>query len=367
MNEVIDGTNAELLSPLDELTGFELTVRMTSKIVEENVTPFKKKALAAIATINTDLNTDDEFDRAKKDVKGCAELKRRLREKKEDIISGNKSVEALVSMVDEIYDTVSKTEKLLDTTIKKRDIEKKAYFVKKGLEMVHEVWSVSPVKHAFFVDKSVLESATKHKKKYSSMEDAVNIEAEKQIADIRALEAWYEINIVAISDAETHHPGIFPDKKTIALGNPDMVALLIVSRVETQKRKLREAEELAASEKKAKEERAEAERKASAEREQAAIKWREQKALEEKELAEKKAAELTKAVDAELTKSFPAEGGFDFSDLVQELPPDPFSSASFNQKTKEYTLTVDVVTEDIKYIIEKIHDILGVIYVKINQ
>jgi hypothetical protein len=120
---------------------------------------------------------------------------------------------------------------MLDKKIKTEEAARKNEIVNAGINKVSEHLELTQAQHAFSVDIVAIKDAIKNKRSLESMEDAVNVVVEDQITKINDLETLYLENLVTIQKAESEYPGLFPDKKRLAVSSVEVVDAQISSRV----------------------------------------------------------------------------------------------------------------------------------------
>ena len=79
-----------------------LRIEVSGQVTASNLAEFKQTALAAIASVNRDLKTDQDFADAEKAVKWCAEVEDRLKAAKDHALSQTASIDALFRTMDDI-------------------------------------------------------------------------------------------------------------------------------------------------------------------------------------------------------------------------------------------------------------------------
>jgi len=269
MSEIIEmkQTAEGFTASLDDLSKFELIAAVEGKVVAENITKFKRDALVVLGTINTNLVTDNDFVEAKNDIKLCEAVEKNLQLLFDKVISGNQSIKELS---DDIFSTKAEfaaTRLKIDKLVIKRTTERKKEITDAAIKKVADKLKESPVAFSYKANNQLIIEATKNKKLYSAMETAVDVVADKQIAEITALEETYKTNIAAIEQSEIEFLGLYADKKNLALSPVEVVAAQITSReatarlkAETDARKKREDDDAKAAKEKADKE--EADRKA---------------------------------------------------------------------------------------------------------
>ena len=97
-----------------------LLVQVTGMVTASNLDEFKATALAAIAGVNRDLKTDQDFADAEKAVKWCSEVESRLAAAKEHALAQTASIDELFRTMDDISAEARRVRLDLDKLVKAR-------------------------------------------------------------------------------------------------------------------------------------------------------------------------------------------------------------------------------------------------------
>ena len=96
----------------------ELILKIHSQIVESNLDDFAANVKAEIAKINTDLQTDEDFAVAEKQVKELKEAETAIKAAKEAALADAEDVRKLLATADEIAALLAETRLTLDKQVK---------------------------------------------------------------------------------------------------------------------------------------------------------------------------------------------------------------------------------------------------------
>jgi predicted phage-related endonuclease len=102
-----------------------LRVEVTGKVTASNLAEFKQTALAAIRSVNRDLQTDQDFADAEKAVKWCADVEERIKATKEHALSQTADIDALFKALDDIAEEAREVRLDVDKLVKRRKVEVK--------------------------------------------------------------------------------------------------------------------------------------------------------------------------------------------------------------------------------------------------
>ena len=307
---------------MKQLTDKQLIVRITGAVQSSNLAEFEKTALTVIDSINTDLRTDDDFAQAEQDIKDFGLIETRLEQVKLDILNGVASISEQVDIANRLLIKSREKRLYLSKQVNAEKEKRKNEIIaeaRRGLELAV---SNSPVRHGFAINFKALQDAIKGKRFISKMREAITDVIESELNALKKLEDVFAINTASIELSEKEYPGLFPDKKKLALSSLDVVAAMIESRV--MKFKFEVAEK------------------------------------ERKEKEEQQAAQITQEPEI-----IPQDSAWQ-PDEAPPLPPDPFTDwtppqpPSAPQTSTRYTIAVQADTADIDTVLEQIKAIAGV-------
>jgi len=218
---------------MSELTA--LILRVTGEVQESNISDFEKSARLFLDNINKTLVTDQDFGTAKLDIAACQEKETQIATAKQKSISSMAEVAEILATVDRYSDEFRDTRLMLNKLVKTEEEKRKKQITDGGISDIKKAISRSRVGYGFSFDPSGIFAAIKGKKSLFKMEEAVAEIVNNTLIDILSLEATFDENIKEIELAETAFPGLFPDRKAIALNPSDNVSLMIVARVSEYK------------------------------------------------------------------------------------------------------------------------------------
>jgi predicted phage-related endonuclease len=210
-----------------------LHIEVTGMVTASNLAEYKSHALAVFASINRELSTDAQFADAEKTVKWCSDIETRLAAAKQHALSQTASIDELFLAIDDISAEARSTRLELDKLVKNREDSIRAEIVADGRNSItSHITALNlrmgmPVMPSMPVD---FANAIKGKRTLESMRDAVSTElarakiAANEVADCIAL------NLRSI-DAHSEYAFLFADVSTLALKDPEFVAMAIKNRI----------------------------------------------------------------------------------------------------------------------------------------
>ena len=325
---------------MKELEGTELVLRISGAVEQSNLTEFEEQAIAVIESINTELETDEDFATAEANIKGCQLMENRIATARSTALANTAAIAELIKTTERLEARFRETRlKLKNLVVHEKD-RRKGEVMNAARKRLTDRLESSPVLHGFVVDNSAITNAAKNRRSLKNLEESVNEVIDAEVARLEELEERFAFNIGKIEEFEADWPGLFPDKKNIALGAMETVDALIIARVADHRMKVAEK---ARREK----EEAEIERKA-------AILEAEKLAMESEHLAEISPIASGTIVEDQRDYVPIPEPFVDFP-----IPP-PITAESL------YTLTVYVITDDIDMVVAEIKELSGVNYAHID-
>lgn len=262
-----------------------LRIEVTGMVTASNLTEFRATAMAAIGSVNTDLQTDQDFANAEKAVKWCGDVETRIDAAKQHALSQTTTIEELFRTMDDIKAEARAKRLDLEKLVKNRKESIRAEIQRGAVDRLREHYAhISAIFPRVVLSMPAdfganVAAAMKGKKTVASLRDAADttlahakIKASQDADRVRAN--------LRILDAHEEHAHLFPDFPTLVVTKaPDDFKAITVARI---------AEHKAAEEK-----RLEAER--------ARIRAEEQKKLDDERKAQEAAAKPAQTAPAAIT------------------------------------------------------------------
>lgn len=246
-------------------TEFNLILTTESKVIATNFNDFEKQADAYLKTLTEKFETDDDFARAKEEVKELEAVEKRIRAAIDGVKNGSKEVAELLDSAAEWAETFRqerlKRKKLVET----KEAEIKQSIVNAALDEITSVRSKYASSVSLALEQTMpksaitkrVEDATKNKRTIDGLTKSVNAEKTLILAELAQESARITERLKMIPVAYEH---LFKDALQLVAENGDL-ELIIAERVNAEQQ--REASLKAKAEQEAKE-KAEAEAKAVA-------------------------------------------------------------------------------------------------------
>jgi predicted nucleic acid-binding Zn-ribbon protein len=321
---------AEEIIGMKALEGKQLVLRMTGTVEESNLVEFEADAMAALATINQKLETDDDFAEAKLNIDRCKLIANRIATERSTALNKIAAISEVISITQRVEKKFDEVRLILTKLVGTETDRRKAEVLAAAKKRLTDRLAGSLVKHGFAIDQTAIANAAKNRRSLKNLEDAVNEVIDAEIFRLAGMELAFHNNMVKIAKSEAEWPGLFPDRQNIALSAPETVDAMIVGRVADHRLKVAE----------------------KARREQ-----EEEARAEAARLAESEAERL---VLAKLSNTIP-----------QPMPTPPIAEIAIplppGNNAKSYMVTFVIVTGYIPGVIQRIKTMHGVKSVKFEE
>lgn len=211
-----------------------LLVQVTGMVTASNLAEFKAVALGAIASVNRDLQTDQDFADAEKSVKWCSEIEMRIKATKDHALSQTASIDELFRAMDEISAEARRVRLDLDKLVKARKESIKGEIVAGGraalLEYIKRLNAAMPAAYMpqLFAD---FGGCIKNLRTVDSIRNAVNSELARAKTEASEIATRIHANLAAIKASGL----TFPDTAALVLKQPDDLAAVLAQRVAVAK------------------------------------------------------------------------------------------------------------------------------------
>ncbi|MFC1015222.1 hypothetical protein ACFGYI_04230 [Pasteurella multocida] len=218
---------------------FELILSTESKVLACNIQDFKAQAEKFLSTITSTFETDEDFGKAKEEVKLLKEVEDRTREAIKNAQHGD--IQELIAQAEEIAEQFRQKRLFLEKTVKAREIEIKSEIVSTALDEVVRSMSgysndVSIVLSSKFTKnamKSRLDESGKGRSKTETYKKSVNAEKTLIISEISAEGARVAERRKMIPISYGH---LFKDWQSLISGEQDLEPIIAERIAEEEKR-----------------------------------------------------------------------------------------------------------------------------------
>lgn len=211
-----------------------LLVQVTGMVTASNLAEFKAVALGAIASVNRDLQTDQDFADAEKSVKWCSEIETRIKATKDHALSQTASIDELFRAMDEISAEARRVRLDLDKLVKARKESIKGEIVAGGVAAfarhIHELNAAMPAAYMPPVPAD-FGGCIRGLKSVDSIRNAVNSELARAKIAASEIATRIHANVAALKASGL----VVHDAAALVLKAPDDLAAVLAQRVAAAK------------------------------------------------------------------------------------------------------------------------------------
>lgn len=215
-----------------------ISVQIKGEVTASNMDAFKDRLAAYIASVKTDLVTDQDFVDADAAAKNCATIEKRLAATKEQVLGQVADIDAVVRALDDADKQVSQLRIMLEKEIKAKKELLKAGILTKAQQALKD--------HAAALEKEIapltlvyqsrdFAGAMKGLRTIATLQNAADTELaagkimlDQLAAAIRARQAWFK-------EVAAQYLALFPDLQTIIQKADDDFKLVVNTRIDKQK------------------------------------------------------------------------------------------------------------------------------------
>lgn len=244
-----------------------LSVITRGEVVQSNLPQFKQAAIGFIKSVNTDLQTDQDFVNAKAFVKFAQDGEERLEAQKSAILAQTADIELAIRTIDDVKAELRAKRLEVDKLVKTREQAIKIEIKLAGETewLKHKTDLQSGIKGIqLIVTDPDLAGAMKNKRTIDSLRNAVNTEVAN--AKVSATQVARDISdkLKFMAENASEYRFLFNDLQTIIYKPLDDLQLIVSTRIEQHKKaeaeRLEQERQRIAAEEKAKAEREAAEK-----------------------------------------------------------------------------------------------------------
>lgn len=228
------------VSPLDTIPPLSLVV--AGEVKDSNLSEFTVAAKTAIATIKTDLATDQDFADAEKAAKYCADIEDRVKAAKKSALDQTVTLAELFSTLDEIGEFARSKRLALEKLVKTKKDDIRAKMVRDARAKYSEAVARkgAPIGVSSFPADNFAD-VIKSKRTIESIQSAIDAEYIRLITDAERLVQVATVNKTLI-DATPGAASLVPDFNAVAFRDPEAFAGMLQYRIDAQKRALEAAQ-----------------------------------------------------------------------------------------------------------------------------
>lgn len=210
---------------------FELILSTESKILACNINDFEKQAEQYLATLTAKFETDDDFAKAKEEVKELKTLEDRTREAINGVLTGSKEVSELIQAAESIAERFRQERLSRDKLVKTKEIEVKSNIATAAFEEIQAVQSKQESTISLAMAETLSRSkiqariseATKNKRTIDGLQKAVTAEKTLILSEIAVEAARLKERLSLIPIAYKH---LFADTIKLIASDTDLTELV---------------------------------------------------------------------------------------------------------------------------------------------
>lgn len=251
-HEVTVSQQAPVAAHIDSLPA--LLIEVSGAVTQSNLAPFKAQAKALIASVNTDLQTDQDFADAERQVKMFADAEKKLEQAKDRALSSTASIEELFRTIDDLKDEMRTTRLTLNKSVtSKKEQLRKSIFMEADKKIDAVFCSINAELEPFKITlaKHDIAGAMKNKRTIDSLRDAANGEVARCEQEMRKQELHVVKSKAILAALDKSHKHLFPDYAALAHKAHDDLEATIKARIAEHNESMRQAEERAVAKAKA--------------------------------------------------------------------------------------------------------------------
>lgn len=215
-----------------------LSIQVTGMVTESNMEAFKAQAMGVLASINRDLQTDEDFANAEKTVTWCKGVEERIEATKQQVLGQTADIDAVFRTMDDVSAETRRIRLELDKLVTKRKDERKTEIgnaarvaVQDHIQAINETLGQHGISMPATLAADIA-AAIKGKRSLASMQDAVDSVATN--AKITASQAADRIRAnMRVLEMETGSYGaLFPDAVQLCASKaPEDLRNLVTARI----------------------------------------------------------------------------------------------------------------------------------------
>jgi len=213
-----------------------LVIKLKGEIQNSNFFEWKNDLILQIKSVNTELNTDEDFLVAIEYVKAFKHAEKSLKEAKKLAIEQASDIQKLFSAVDEISEKTRQTRLLLEHQINVRKLEIKRDCIQSGIELLREFIDnqnddFKLIDHSVYLNYNRFELAVKGKAGVKGIQSAISYLCDKIKIEIMQKSAEVTNNGIIIDALPSKHRVLFQDRNSLLVLSVQELRLTIDKRI----------------------------------------------------------------------------------------------------------------------------------------
>ncbi len=223
-----------------------LFIAVKGEVTDSNLADFKEVALAAIRSVNRDLQTDQDFADAGRAVKWCDDVEKRVAGAKQHALSQTATIDTLFKTMDDISAEARQVRLDLEKLIKARTVSLKTELLTEAQAALseHIVTLNTRLGRAYMPPMPVdFAGAITSKRNFDSMRAALDATLANAKIAANAVADNIDINLKVLREQGKDHGFLFNDVSQIVLKAPDDLQALVKLRISEHQTEVARKEE----------------------------------------------------------------------------------------------------------------------------
>lgn len=210
-----------------------LRIEVTGMVTASNLDQFKTHAMSVIESINTDLQTDQDFADAEKTVKWCKDVEDRLALAKQAALSQTATIDDLFRAIDEISESTRQTRlKLSKSVTTRKDELKLERVMAAGKAFDEHILALTETAGIVpSTSRPDFGGAIKGLRSLDSIDDKIHSTLSNAKAEATTLANTLIVNLRAIDELAKGHENLVRDRAELAYKSADDAKAIIAGRI----------------------------------------------------------------------------------------------------------------------------------------
>lgn len=215
-----------------------LSIALVGEVKSSNLPMYRSRAVAFIESINTDLQTDEDFANAEEAVKFCERAEKEIDLVKSQALSQTNTIDELFRTMDQIREQLRQKRLTLDKLVKNRKETLKTEIINEARSaLIADIAKANEEFRPVIVSGVTADfaGAAKNKRTFASLRSAVNDELTRARLALAARRDHVRASIKIIKDAGTDYRFLFNDIQDLVDKQHDHLAMIVKKRVDEHK------------------------------------------------------------------------------------------------------------------------------------
>lgn len=215
-----------------------LSIALVGEVKSSNLPMYRSRAVAFIESINTDLQTDEDFANAEEAVKFCERAEKEIDLVKSQALSQTNTIDELFRTMDQIREQLRQKRLTLDKLVKNRKETLKTEIINEARSaLIADIAKANEEFRPVIVSGVTADfaGAAKNKRTFASLRSAVNDELTRARLALAARRDHVRASIKIIKDAGTDYRFLFNDIQDLVDKQHDHLAMIVKQRVDEHK------------------------------------------------------------------------------------------------------------------------------------